>query len=61
MVQRAQLSSYMRQVRSSLTLKNKRKNNENLRVDFTVALGYSISVREDNGNIYYSLGGLEHV
>lgn len=51
----------MRQVRSSLTLKNKRKNNENLRVDFTVALGYSISVREDNGNIYYSLGGLEHV
>ena len=48
----------MRQVRSSLTLKNKRKNNENLRVDFTVALGYSISVREDNGNIYYSLGDM---
>lgn len=32
--------------------------NTYLRVDFTVALGYSISVREDNGNIYYNLGGI---
>ena len=30
----------------------------NLRVDFTVTVGYSISVREDNGNIYYNLGGI---
>ena len=30
----------------------------NLRVDFNVTVGYSISVHEDDGNIYYILGGI---
>ena len=30
----------------------------NLRVDFNVTVGYSISVHEGNGNIYYILGGI---